>query len=96
MTVPSWRRDVDGPADLVEEVVRIDGYDAIPSTPLPRAAAWRRPTATPEQLIERRVRRTAAARGLDEAVTWSFISEAEAAALRRRRRGASPIRSAKT
>jgi phenylalanyl-tRNA synthetase beta chain len=79
--VPTWRRDVDGPADLVEEVVRIAGIDAVPSTPLPRADGVARPTATPEQLTERRVRRTAAARGLNEAVTWSFISEREAAAL---------------
>jgi phenylalanyl-tRNA synthetase beta chain len=81
VTVPTWRRDVDGPADLVEEVVRITGIDAVPSTPLPRADGVARPTATPEQLTERRVRRTAAARGLNEAVTWSFISEREAAAL---------------
>jgi phenylalanyl-tRNA synthetase beta chain len=81
VTVPTWRRDVDGPADLVEEVVRIAGIDKVPSTPLPRADGVARPTATPEQLIERRVRRTAAARGLNEAVTWSFISEKEAAAL---------------
>jgi phenylalanyl-tRNA synthetase beta chain len=79
--VPTWRRDVDGPADLVEEVVRIAGIDAVPSTPLPRADGVARPTATPEQLTERRVRRTAAARGLNEAVTWSFTSEREAAAL---------------
>lgn len=78
--VPSWRRDVDGPADLVEEVVRIEGMDKVPSTPLPREAGVARPTATAAQLIERRARRAAAARGLDEAVTWSFISEAEAAA----------------
>src|SRR5207245_5182625 len=39
-----------------------------------------KPTATRSQLMERQVRRTAAARGLDEAVTWSFISEAEAEA----------------
>ena len=79
VAVPSWRRDVEGPADLVEEVARITGYDAVPSTPLERSAGVARPTATRSQLIERRVRRTAAARGLDEAVTWSFISEAEAA-----------------
>jgi phenylalanyl-tRNA synthetase beta chain len=77
--VPSWRRDIDGPADLVEEVTRIVGYDAIPSTALPRDEGVARPTATRSQLIERRVRRAAAARGLDEAVTWSFISEQDAA-----------------
>jgi phenylalanyl-tRNA synthetase beta chain len=81
VTVPTWRRDVDGPADLVEEVVRIAGIDKVPSTPLPRADGVARPTATAEQLVERHVRRTAAARGLNEAITWSFISEKEAAAL---------------
>ena len=75
---PSWRPDIDGEADLVEEVLRISGYDAITSTPLPRAPGVARPTATPEQLIERKARRAAAGRGLNEAVTWSFISEAEA------------------
>ncbi|MES3100691.1 phenylalanine--tRNA ligase subunit beta [Sphingomonas faeni] len=79
VTIPSWRRDVDGPADLVEEVVRIEGIDNIPSTPLPRMPGVAKPTATPEQKLERRARRAAAARGLDEAVTWSFLSEAEAA-----------------
>ena len=77
--VPSWRRDIDGPADLVEEVTRITGYDAISSTALPRAEGVARPTATRSQLVERRVRRAAAARGLDEAVTWSFIAEKDAA-----------------
>ena len=80
VTVPTWRRDVEGPADLVEEVARITGYDEVPSTPLDRAPGVARPTATRSQLLERRVRRTAAARGFDEAVTWSFISEAEAVA----------------
>ncbi len=80
VTIPSWRRDVDGPADLVEEVVRIVGLDNIVSTPLPRTDGVARPTATPVQKVERRVRRTAAARGLNEAITWSFVSEAEAAA----------------
>ncbi|MBX9797515.1 phenylalanine--tRNA ligase subunit beta [Sphingomonas sp.] len=77
--VPSWRRDVDGPADLVEEVIRIHGIDQVPSTPLPRAAGVARPTATLAQKQERRVRRAAAARGLYEAVTWSFLPEREAA-----------------
>jgi phenylalanyl-tRNA synthetase beta chain len=79
VTVPTWRRDVDGPADLVEEVTRIVGYDAIPSTPLERPAGVAKPTATRSQLVERQLRRTAAARGLDEAVTWSFISDSDAA-----------------
>jgi phenylalanyl-tRNA synthetase beta chain len=79
ITVPTWRRDVSGPADIVEEVARIEGYDKVPSTPLRRASGVARPTATAEQMLERKVRRTAAARGLNEAVTWSFVSEAEAA-----------------
>lgn len=81
ITVPTWRRDVEGSADLVEEVARITGYDQVPSIPLQRMPGVAHPTATRSQLIERQVRRTAAARGLDEAVTWSFISEDEAEAL---------------
>ncbi len=80
VTVPTWRRDVDGPADLVEEVARITGYDAVPSTPLERAPGVARPTATRSQMIERRIRRAAASRGLNEAITWSFIAEGEAEA----------------
>ena len=80
VTVPTWRRDVDGQPDLVEEVIRIEGIDNVPSIPLPRAEGVAKPTATPEQMIERKVRRTAAARGLNEAVTWSFLPEKEAAA----------------
>jgi phenylalanyl-tRNA synthetase beta chain len=78
VTTPRWRRDIDGAADLVEEVVRIEGIDKVLPVPLDRAPGVARPTATPEQKLERRVRRAAAARGLDEAVTWSFVSEAEA------------------
>ena len=76
--VPSWRRDVEGVADIVEEIVRIEGIDNVPAVALPRPDGVARPTATPEQKIERIIRRTAAARGLDEAVTWSFLPEAEA------------------
>lgn len=79
ISVPSWRRDMDGPADVVEEVTRINGFDAIASVPLPRPDGVARPTATPDQLLERRVRRAAAALGFHEAVTWSFISHSEAA-----------------
>ncbi|MEZ5710237.1 MAG: phenylalanine--tRNA ligase subunit beta [Blastomonas sp.] len=77
--IPTWRRDVIGSADLVEEVVRIVGLDAVPSTPLPRAPGVAKPTARADQLVERRIRRLGAARGLNEAVNWSFISEREAA-----------------
>jgi phenylalanyl-tRNA synthetase beta chain len=80
VTIPTWRRDIDGPADLVEEVVRIVGIDNIPSTPLPRAEGVAMPTATPMQKLERKMRRAAAARGLNEAINWSFLPEKEAAA----------------
>jgi phenylalanyl-tRNA synthetase beta chain len=79
ITVPTWRRDIQGAADIVEEVIRIEGLNNVPSTPLPRVPGVARPTATPLQMIERRARRAAAARGLNEAINWSFISEAEAA-----------------
>ena len=78
VTVPSWRRDIDGPADLVEEVVRIVGLDHVVSTPLPRADGVALPTATPLQSLERKMRRTAASRGLNEAINWSFLPQKEA------------------
>ena len=78
VTPPSWRRDVEGSADIVEEVVRMVGLDNVPSTPLPRAEGVAKPTATAMQKIERKVRRTAAARGLNEAINWSFLPEKEA------------------
>lgn len=78
VSVPSWRRDVHGPADLVEEIIRIEGIDKVPSTPLPRPGGVARPTLTPIQLVERGARRAAASLGLNEAVNWSFISEKEA------------------
>jgi phenylalanyl-tRNA synthetase beta chain len=75
VTVPTWRRDVDGPADIVEEVVRIVGLDNVVSVPLPRADGVAEPTATPVQSLERKVRRAAAARGLNEAINWSFLPQ---------------------
>ena len=81
VTAPTWRPDIDGAADIVEEAVRVHSLDKVASAALPRAEGVARPTATAEQRLERRLRRAAAARGLDEAVTWSFISEKEAAAV---------------
>jgi phenylalanyl-tRNA synthetase beta chain len=78
VAVPSWRRDVDGEADLVEEVVRIHGLNRVPATPLPRNNGVATPTATPLQRTQRRLRRALAARGLDEAITWSFLPPAQA------------------
>ena len=79
VSVPSWRRDVDAAPDIVEEVTRMTGFDAVESVALPRSEGVVRPTATAEQMLERRVRRAAAASGFHEAVTWSFVSEREAA-----------------
>ncbi|MGH1417686.1 MAG: phenylalanine--tRNA ligase subunit beta [Hyphomicrobiaceae bacterium] len=76
--VPSWRPDVHGAADLVEEVVRITGLNKIPSTPLPRATGVARPVLTNLQKRTRFARRALAARGLVEAVTWSFVTGEEA------------------
>lgn len=78
VTVPLRRQDIEGPADLVEEVVRIHGLDKVASVPLPRPDGVARATATPAQQLERKLRRAAAARGLNEAVTWSFLPPAQA------------------
>lgn len=78
VTVPSWRPDVEGKADLVEEVVRIVGLDEVPATPLPRTPGVAGPVLTVGQKRTRAAKRTLAALGLTEAVTWSFISETEA------------------
>ena len=77
--VPSWRPDVHGAADLVEEVVRIAGLERLEATPLPRPHGVARPVLTGRQKRERRLKRALAARGLVEAVTWSFITSKEAA-----------------
>lgn len=69
---PSWRRDVEGKADLVEEVARIEGFDALPSTPLPDSPIAARGVLTPLQSRARTARRAMAAAGWLEAITWSF------------------------
>ena len=79
VTPPSWRRDMDGPADLVEEIVRIHGLDEVPSVALPRHAAVAKPVLTVAQRRQRAVRRTLAARGFNECVSFSFIAQGQAA-----------------
>jgi len=77
--VPSWRNDVHCEADLVEEVLRVHGYDAIPSTPLAADPALPRTDASaPARRRVQFVRRSLAARGMVEAVTWSFLARGEA------------------
>jgi phenylalanyl-tRNA synthetase beta chain len=70
---------VHGEADLVEEVIRVHGYDAIPITPLPRLTTLPTPAVTETQARRPRARRALAARGLHEAVTFSFMPKAQAA-----------------
>ncbi len=76
--VPSWRPDVTQKADLVEEVMRMVGVDNVPVEPLPRLSHVAPRMLTNIQNRRRIARRALAARGLDEAVTWSFISHDEA------------------
>ncbi|HEY2481195.1 MAG TPA: phenylalanine--tRNA ligase subunit beta, partial [Caulobacteraceae bacterium] len=76
---PSWRPDVEGKADLVEEVARIAGYPALPATPLPETARVASGVLTPRQTRMRIARRELAAAGYQETLTWSFIARATAA-----------------
>ena len=77
VAVPSWRPDIHGRADIVEELVRIVGVDRVPSTRFAREQA-RKPVLTAIQNRTRKAKRALAARGLLEAVTWSFVSKREA------------------
>ena len=78
VAIPPWRSDVTGKADIVEEIMRIHGVDKVPMTPFPRGDAPRKPILTQIQLRTRRAKRALAARGMVEAVTWSFISKPHA------------------
>jgi phenylalanyl-tRNA synthetase beta chain len=78
IAVPSWRMDVHGKADIVEEIVRIVGVDKVPMTPFERGDEPRKPVLTAMQLRTRRAKRALAARGMVEAVTWSFIAKPHA------------------
>ncbi len=79
VSVPGWRGDIECEACLVEEVLRIRGFDAIPVVPLPRQSDLPRPAVTPAQKRVSIARTALAWRGLEEAVTFSFVSGREAA-----------------
>lgn len=79
VTPPTWRPDLTDPADLVEEVVRLVGYQNLPST-LPTAPAGHGLTHT--QRLRRRVGTVLAARGMVEVLTYPFTSDADANSLR--------------
>ncbi|AKO98295.1 phenylalanyl-tRNA synthetase, beta subunit, non-spirochete bacterial [Marinovum algicola DG 898] len=77
--VPSWRPDVLGTADLVEEVARVASLTKLPAKPLPRPSEGvPRPILSPMQKREAAARRGTAALGYNECVTYSFIDEASA------------------
>jgi len=78
VAVPSWRPDVDGKADLVEEVMRIHGVDNIKPAPLESHGAVNGRILTTLQIRSRVAKRALASRGMMEAVTWSFIPKAHA------------------
>ncbi|HHN73091.1 MAG TPA: phenylalanine--tRNA ligase subunit beta, partial [Thermopetrobacter sp.] len=77
-TAPTWRPDIHGEADLVEEIVRIVGLDEIPAAPLPRPHAVARPVLTELQKKQVRTRHLLASRGLLEAATYAFLPKRHA------------------
>ncbi|GBD42907.1 Phenylalanine--tRNA ligase beta subunit [bacterium HR40] len=78
LVVPSWRRDIATEACIVEELARIHGYAQIPPVPVTRTEAVGTGVLTAEQRQRSIARRAAAAQGLFEVVTWSFVPEADA------------------
>jgi phenylalanyl-tRNA synthetase beta chain len=79
LQVPPWRRDAHGEADLVEDVLRIHGFDQVPVVPMRSPTPLPRNILTPLQRRTRLAQRALAARGLFEAVTWSFMRRDHAA-----------------
>jgi phenylalanyl-tRNA synthetase beta chain len=78
ITPPTWRPDIEGKADLVEEIIRIAGVDRVAAVPMPRPSEIAAAVLTPLQRRTQTARRALAAEGLVEAVTWSFVSKTEA------------------
>ena len=78
VTSPSWRCDIDREPDLVEEVLRIYGYNKIVGEPLPASSRDIVAGLSPMQKRIRMAKRRAAVCGLREVITWSFISSSQA------------------
>ncbi|MBC8050451.1 MAG: phenylalanine--tRNA ligase subunit beta [Chitinophagales bacterium] len=78
ITAPSWRPDIHGPADLVEEVIRLHSIDNVPATPLPSPLDAAKPMFTEAEKRLKAARRALASRGLVEAIIWSFIPRDDA------------------
>lgn len=75
ITPPSWRGDVFGSADIAEEIIRIVGFDAIPSVSVHSSVSTPIESATPLLANVQNARSAMVARGMDECVTWSFLSD---------------------
>lgn len=78
VTPAQWRHDIEQSADIVEEIIRLKGYDALPLTSMPAPEGGVKQVLTEPQRRVRTSRRVMAARGFLEAVTWSFVSQADA------------------
>ena len=78
ITAPSWRHDVSCKEDVAEEVLRIIGYDAIPTVSLPKPTSNAPAALAPKQQLESSLRHHMAARGLHEAISYGFVSPEEA------------------
>lgn len=70
---PSWRADVEGRADIVEEIVRVGGYDSIPPVSMKKPFALTQSAETASLTLARKARGVLAGRGLNECVSWSFM-----------------------
>lgn len=75
VTTPSWRPDIFGTEDLIEEIARIRGYAAIPSISVVKDGAVAKGAETPNGMKSRKARNVLAASGLQECITWSFMAE---------------------
>ena len=78
VAIPSWRADIVAEPCIVEEIIRVYGYDRIPAVSLPRDGALPKPALTPEQALRSNIRRALAARGMVEAITYSFMPSGDA------------------
>lgn len=74
----SWRGDIDGKADLVEEILRVHGYDHLPAISMTKEAAVTHAAETKPMTTARKARQALASRGLQESITWSFLSRDQA------------------